>query len=107
MVRKLIAGIMVILLLLTSVSCASGKGSGDPSDGGTAGKNGEVFILFTSDVHCAVSEGFGYAGLYQIRSELDNQLLIEFITESLGGEVGMEYADPYGSGRIVIIDAEE
>ena len=33
---------------------------------------------------------------------LDNQILIEYITEYLGGSVGGEYADPYGQGRIVI-----
>jgi hypothetical protein len=35
--------------------------------------------------------------------KLDNQLLIDYITETLGGEVGEEYADPYGQGRILIV----
>lgn len=35
---------------------------------------------------------------------LDNQALIEFITEDLGGVVGGEYSDPRGSGRITVID---
>ena len=29
---------------------------------------------------------------------LDNQVLITYITEGLGGVVGEEYADPYGQG---------
>lgn len=33
---------------------------------------------------------------------LDNQILIEYITEYLNGVVGQEYADPYGQGRIII-----
>ncbi len=33
---------------------------------------------------------------------LDNQVLINYITEALGGEVTEMYADPYGEGRIVI-----
>ncbi len=33
---------------------------------------------------------------------LDNQILISYITEYLHGEVGSEYADPYGEGRITI-----
>ncbi len=33
---------------------------------------------------------------------LDNQLLIDYIVESLGGTVGDDYADPHGQGRIVI-----
>lgn len=34
---------------------------------------------------------------------LDNQVLINYIVEKLGGTVGSEYADPYGQGRITII----
>ena len=34
-------------------------------------KNGEVYVLFTSDVHCGVDQGFGYAGLKQIRDNLE------------------------------------
>ncbi len=36
-------------------------------------KNGEIYILFTSDVHCGVDQGFGYAGLDQIRQNLEDQ----------------------------------
>ena len=35
---------------------------------------------------------------------IDNQLLIDFITETLGGEIGGDYADPYGQGRITIME---
>ena len=34
---------------------------------------------------------------------LDNQVLINYITDTLGGSVGAEYADPYGQGRIVAV----
>ncbi len=37
---------------------------------------------------------------------LDNQVLITYITETLGGVVGDAYAEPYGEGRIVIIPKE-
>ena len=33
---------------------------------------------------------------------LDNQVLINYITEYLGGVIGKEYSDPFGQGRIVI-----
>lgn len=33
---------------------------------------------------------------------LDNQLLIHYIVDVLGGEVGEEYADPYGEGRLIV-----
>ena len=36
-------------------------------------KNGEVMILFTSDVHCGVDQGFGYAGLAKIREAMENK----------------------------------
>ena len=34
---------------------------------------------------------------------IDNQVLINYIVEGLGGVVGEDYADPYGQGRITII----
>ena len=36
-------------------------------------KNGEIMILYTSDVHCGVNEGFGYAGLAAVRENLEKQ----------------------------------
>ena len=44
--------------------------------------------------------------LLQDCTMLDNQLLIDYITDHLGGNIGSEYADPYGSGRIQIVGAE-
>ena len=35
---------------------------------------------------------------------LDNQVLITYMTQQLGGVVGEDYADPYGQGRIVEIE---
>ena len=34
--------------------------------------------------------------------KIDNQLLIDYIVETLGGVIGEEYAKPYGQGRIAI-----
>lgn len=36
---------------------------------------------------------------------LDNQVLINYITGTLGGVIGEAYADPYGEGRIVAVEA--
>lgn len=36
--------------------------------------------------------------------ELDIQVLIDYITDTLGGTVGAEYANPYGQGRIVAVE---
>ncbi len=46
---------------------------------------------------------FNDAELLLDRVKLDSQLLIDYILEDLGGEIGEEYADPYGQGRISFI----
>lgn len=56
--------------------------------------NGDGFTMFAG------------AELLQDRVKLDNQVLIDYITETLGGSIGEEYEDPYGQGRIVIIEEE-
>ncbi|MCR5233931.1 MAG: bifunctional metallophosphatase/5'-nucleotidase [Lachnospiraceae bacterium] len=38
-----------------------------------AEKTGDVYILFTSDIHCGVDQGFGLAGLEQVRDTLEAQ----------------------------------
>ena len=47
----------------------SGSGQGEAVAPGVT-KNGEVYVLFTSDVHCGIDQGFGYVGLQQIRDSL-------------------------------------
>ena len=58
------------------------------------------------------SAGDGYAmfaGAKLLIDEtlIDNQVLITYITTSLGGIVGEEYANPYGQGRIIGVPAAE
>ena len=58
-----------------------------------------------------LNQGDGYsmfagAKLLQDCVKLDNQVLIDYITESLGGVIGDDYADPYGQGRIVIVEEQ-
>jgi hypothetical protein len=36
--------------------------------------------------------------------KLDNQVLIDYITQTLGGTIGEEYEDLRGQGRIVIFE---
>jgi 2',3'-cyclic-nucleotide 2'-phosphodiesterase (5'-nucleotidase family) len=38
---------------------------------------------------------------------LDSQVLIDYVREDLKGKIGDTYADPYGQGRIKIIDEED
>ncbi|MCR5303309.1 MAG: bifunctional metallophosphatase/5'-nucleotidase [Lachnospiraceae bacterium] len=50
-------------------AAASGDTAADPA----VEKNGEIYILFTSDIHCGINEGFGFSGLWQIRKNLERQ----------------------------------
>ncbi|MBR5930431.1 MAG: 5'-nucleotidase C-terminal domain-containing protein, partial [Lachnospiraceae bacterium] len=47
---------------------------------------------------------FDGAKVLQDQTQQDTQILIDYIAESLGGTVGEQYADPYGEGRITIIE---
>ena len=56
-----------------------------------------------------LNNGDGYtafegAKLLQDRVKLDNQVLIDYIIENLGGEIGPEYEELTGEGRIVIFE---
>lgn len=47
---------------------------------------------------------FGDAKILQDEFMLDNQALIQYVTDDLGGNIGEEYQDPYGQGRIVAVE---
>lgn len=58
-----------------------------------------------------LNNGDGYtmfdgANVLQKSVKLDNQVLIDYITETLGGSIGAGYEEPYGQGRIVSVGAE-
>ena len=53
---------------------------------------------------CDGLTAFDGARMLQDRILLDAQALMDYIRELPGGEIGGEYADPYGQGRITIID---
>lgn len=46
-----------------------------------AARDTDAVILFTSDVHCGIDQGFGYAGLQQVRDSLlargDDVILVD------------------------------
>ena len=69
-----------------------------------------VYALASID-YTLRNHGDGYtmfddAKVLQDRVKLDNQVLIDYITETLGGVIGEEYEDPCGQGRIVIFEEE-
>jgi hypothetical protein len=45
---------------------------------------------------------FDNATIVNISGGLDSEVIINYIKETLGGEIGEQYADPYGDGRITI-----
>ena len=58
-----------------------------------------------------LNNGDGYtmydgAKVVQNAVKLDNQVLIDYITGTLGGSVGAGYENPYGQGRIVSVNPE-
>ena len=68
----------------------------------------KTYTLASHD-YMLLNNGDGYtafegAKLLQDRVKLDNQVLIDYITENLGGEIGPEYEELTGEGRIVIIE---
>ena len=70
----------------------------------------KVYTLASHDYQL-LNNGDGYtmykgAKVLQESVKLDNQVLIDYITQTLGGVVGEGYDQPYGQGRIVSVHAE-
>ena len=70
-----------------------------------------TYILASHD-YMLLNNGDGYTmfegcKVLQESVKLDNQVLIDYITETLGGVIGEEYENPVGQGRITILQAEE
>ena len=70
----------------------------------------KIYKLASHDYQL-LNNGDGYtmfagANVLQESVKLDNQVLIDYITETLGGVVGEGYDNPYGQGRIVSVGQE-
>ena len=66
----------------------------------------KTYTLASHD-YMLLNHGDGYtmfdgAPVLQESVKLDNQVLIDYIQGTLGGEIGAGYEDPFGQGRIVI-----
>ena len=69
----------------------------------------EATYTLASHDYMLLNGGDGYsmfagAPVLQDRVKLDNQVLIDYITENLGGVIGEQYEDLTGDGRIVIVE---
>lgn len=64
--KKKVFAFLLIAAMLFTLNC----GIGFADEAAPAERTADVVILFTSDVHCGIEQGFGYAGLQQIRDYL-------------------------------------
>ena len=77
---KKILGIFLALCMLLSSAAMAQE---------TAALTQDVVVLFTSDVHCGVDQGFGYVGLAAIRDAMKaagNHVLLVDNGDSIQGE---------------------
>ena len=63
--KKRLGILLTVILILSMAVCSAAEEKAE--------KNGDIYILFTSDVHCGIDKGFGYAGLQQVRDTLEAQ----------------------------------
>ena len=77
--KKLLGLILVLALML---SCAAFAQEAAPA------LQKDLVILFTSDVHCGIDQGWGYAGLYAVKESLskDNYVLLVDDGDAIQGE---------------------
>ena len=90
-----ITAILLALILSFCMLCLAGcsQNSSGTDDTDTAAEetaaSGDIVVLFTSDVHCGVDQGWGYAGLEQIRNTLEakgDQVLLVDNGDAIQGE---------------------
>ena len=79
--------------------------------GGEPIDSAKIYTLASHD-YMLLNNGDGYtmfngAKVLQESVKLDNQVLIDYITETLGGVIGEGYDNLYGQGRIVSVTAGE
>ena len=77
--KKLLSLLLTLALLLSGAALAE---TAQPA------LTRDLVVLFTSDVHCGVDAGFGYAGLAAVRDAMaqDNYVLLVDNGDSIQGE---------------------
>ena len=78
--KRIFGLVLALLVLLTGVACAE---SAEPA------LAQDVVVLFTSDVHCGIDQGFGYAGLVAVRESMEaagNHVLLVDNGDAIQGE---------------------
>ena len=122
--KKFLALALALVMALSLAAC--GKKAGDNKGNGDEAKGSVYYLNFKPEADKAwqdlaktytlashnymlKSAGDGMAmfqgcTLLQDSVMIDNQVLINYIVDVLGGVVGEDYADPYGQGRITVIE---
>ncbi len=80
MKKRLLAILLALVMVMALGATVGAEG---------AERTGDVVILFTSDIHCGIDEGFGYAGLQAIREYLTaqgNEVLLVDNGDNIQGE---------------------
>ena len=79
MKKRLVSFLLILMLLLSLGVSASADSSADKRD---------LIILYTSDVHCGVEKGWGYAGVAAMKKQLskDYDVLLVDDGDALQGE---------------------
>ena len=84
---RILALLVAVLMLLAG--CSAGDGDAD----GSAEGKGKVMIIYTSDIHCGVEKGFGFAGLQAIIKNYESKgyevILVDDGDAIQGGPLGM------------------
>ncbi|MDD3412941.1 MAG: bifunctional UDP-sugar hydrolase/5'-nucleotidase [Lachnospiraceae bacterium] len=79
----IITAILAVVLSLSLTGCGRA---------GKAARSADIAVLYTGDVHCAVDENIGYAGLAAFQNELETQgaqvLLVDTGDAIQGGPIG-------------------
>ena len=68
-----------------------------------------MFLLSAGSSYTLLSKGDGQTAfegctVLEEGNRIDNAVLIDYITQKLNGQIGADYADPYGQGRITIVE---
>lgn len=97
-IRRLFSVLLIVLMaaMLLMTGCSGSGSSGDAGNEAEestaaeeADSSGDIVVLYTSDVHCGVDQGWGYAGLQQIKSTLEakgDQVLMADNGDAIQGE---------------------
>ena len=73
MKKRYLALLLVLIMLLASGFAPASAGAVRMEAEAGAEQNGDIVILYTSDVHCGMDQGFGYAGLCRVREAMEEK----------------------------------